>query len=287
MPELPEVEILKRSLKKKIKFCKVAKIKIHNANLRYKVPQLINQNLKNHTVLNVSRISKYLIIDFNFSKKLLIHLGMTGTVHLVKKNNKKYTNASFYHSSSLPKKHNHIEIYFKNNIKMIYNDPRRFGYFKLFEKKYLLNNLIKNLGPDPFSSKFNYNYIKKFIQNKKIKIKILLMNQKFLGGLGNIYANEILYNCKLKPTKSVNLLTKKNIQNLIYQSRNTLKKAIKFGGSSIRDFKKTDGTSGNYQHNFNVYGKNNTNCPRYSCTGSIKKILISKRSSFYCPKCQT
>ena len=286
MPELPEVEILKRSLKKEIRFCKIIKIKIHNANLRYKVPNSIIKNLKNHIVNNIIRISKYLIIDFKLSKKLLIHLGMTGTLHLLKKDNKKNTNASFYKSPALPNKHNHIEIHFSNNIKMIYNDPRRFGYFKLIKKNNFLNDLILNLGPDPFSSKFSYRYIKNFINGKKVNIKTLLMDQKFLSGLGNIYTNEILYHCKLKPTKNVSLLTKKNILNIILQARKVLDRAIMFGGSSIRNFKKADGVSGNFQRNFKVYGKNNTQCSRYGCNGYIQKILLSNRSAFYCPKCQ-
>ena len=286
MPELPEVEVLKRSLQKKIRFCKITRVKIYNRNLRYKVPYSINRNLKNHVVNNISRISKYLIFHINFSKKLLIHLGMSGTIHLIEKNNKDNTNSSFYHSSYLPQKHNHIEISFSNDIKMIYNDPRRFGYLKLLKKNYLSEKPIINLGPDPFSYKFNFEYIKNFIYKKKINIKNLLMNQKFVGGIGNIYANEILYYCKLRPTKTVNQLSKKNILNIILQARKVLNKAIIFGGSSIRDFKKTDGVPGNFQQNFKVYGKNNAQCPRHGCDGYIQKILVSSRSAFYCPNCQ-
>ena len=286
MPELPEVEVLKRSLQKKIRFLKIIRIRIYNRNLRYKVPYSINKNLKGRVVNNISRISKYLIFHINFSKKLLIHLGMSGTIHLIKKKNKNNTNASFYHSSYLPQKHNHIEISFSNNIKMIYNDPRRFGYLKLLKKNYLLEKPIINLGPDPFSYKFNLKYIKNFIYKKKINIKNLLMNQTFVGGIGNIYANEILYYCKLRPTKTVNQLSKKNILNIILQAKKVLNKAIIFGGSSIRDFKKTDGVPGNFQQNFKVYGKNNAQCPRHGCDGYIQKIIVSSRSAFYCPNCQ-
>ena len=286
MPELPEVEILKRSLQKKIRFSKIKKINIFNRNLRYRVPHLINKNLKNRVVTNISRISKYLIFHFNFSEKLLVHLGMSGTIHLIEQHNKKNTNASFYHSSYLIKKHNHIEVIFYNYIKMIYNDPRRFGYFKLLKKNYLLEKPIVNLGPDPFSHNFNFKYIKNFIYNKNINIKNLLMNQKFVGGIGNIYANEILYSCRLKPTKIANQLSKKNIVNIIQQTRKVLNKAIIFGGSSIRNFKKIDGVAGNFQQVFKVYGKNNSRCSRHNCSGYIKKISLSSRSTFYCPKCQ-
>ena len=208
MPELPEVEILKRSLKKKIRFRRIIGIRIYNRNLRYKVPYSINRNLKNHTINDISRISKYIIFHINFSKKLLIHLGMSGTIHLIEKENKNNTNASFYHSPYLPKKHNHIEISFSNNIKMIYNDPRRFGFVKLLKKNYLFKKPIVGLGPDPFSCKFNFEYFKNFIYKKKVNIKNLLMNQKFVSGIGNIYANEILYYCKLMATKNFQQLSK-------------------------------------------------------------------------------
>ena len=286
MPELPEVEILKRSLQKKIRFSKITRVKVYNRNLRYKIPYSINKTLKNRVVKDVSRISKYLIFHINFSKKLLIHLGMSGTIHLTKENNKKNTNASFYHSLDLPKKHNHFELTFCNDVKMIYNDPRRFGYIKLLKKNYLLEKPIINLGPDPFSSKFNVKYINYFIYNKKINVKNLLMNQKFVSGLGNIYSNEILYYCKLKPFKSVNQLSKKNILNIIKFTKKVLNVAIQLGGSSIRNFRKADGILGNFQKNFKVYGKKNFQCPRRNCSGYIQMVLISSRSSFYCPKCQ-
>ncbi len=178
MPELPEVEVLKRSLQKKIRFHKIIRIKIYNRNLRYKVPYSISRDLENHIVNNISRISKYIIFHINFSKKLLIHLGMSGTIHLIEKNNKNNTNASFYHLSHLPQKHNHVEISFSNDIKMIYNDPRRFGYLKLLKKNYLLEKPIINLGPDPFSNKFNFEYIKNFIYKKKNKHKKFINESK-------------------------------------------------------------------------------------------------------------
>ena len=286
MPELPEVEVLKESLKKNIRFKKIIRIKVNNRNLRYKVPSSINDFLEKCYVNNVSRISKYLIFHFNLSKKLLVHLGMSGTIHLIKKENKTNTNAGFHLSSDLPKKHNHVEINFNQNIKMIYNDPRRFGYFKLLKKNYLLNKPFVNLGPDPFSKNFNYKYINNYIYNKKINIKNLLMNQKFVGGIGNIYANEILFFCKLQPIKIAKELSKKNILDIILYTKKVLNKAIRFGGSSIKNFKKIDGNLGDFQQKFKVYGKNNVKCPRSKCNGYIRKVLISNRSAFYCSICQ-
>ena len=169
---------------------------------------------------------------------------------------------------------------------MIYNDPRRFGYFKLLKKNYLLNKPFVNLGPDPFSKNFNYKYINNYIYNKKINIKNLLMNQKFVGGIGNIYANEILFFCKLQPIKIAKELSKKNILDIILYTKKVLNKAIRFGGSSIKNFKKIDGNLGDFQQKFKVYGKNNVKCRRSKCNGYIRKVLISNRSAFYCSICQ-
>ena len=159
MPELPEIEVLKRSIIKNVLFSKILKIKVNNKHLRYKVPQNLNKSLSGKTINNVSRISKYLLINFKPKMNLSIHLGMSGTIHLVKDLSRKKTNASFYKSQHLPKKHNHIIINLDNGVKLIYNDPRRFGYFKLFKGNFFEQKPFNRLGPDPFSIKFNYQYI--------------------------------------------------------------------------------------------------------------------------------
>ena len=284
MPELPEVEVLKRSLQKKIRFRKIIRIKIYNRNLRYKVPYSISRDLKNHIVNNISRISKYIIFHINFSKKLLIHLGMSGTIHLIEKNNKNNTNASFYHSSYLPQKHNHIEISFSNDIKMIYNDPRRFGYLKLLKKNYLLEKPIINLGPDPFSYKFNFEYIKNFIYKKKINIKNLLMNQKFVGGIGNIYADEALWHAKIHPLSISSRIPRKKLLKLREGIIKVLSDSIKKGGTTIRDYTYDFAYVGNYALNLNVFGKQGTDCSR--CSSTIIKNKVAQRGTHYCPKCQ-
>jgi len=285
MPELPEVEVLKRSLQKKIRFCKIIRIKIYNRNLRYKVPYSINKNLKNNVVNNISRISKYLIFHINFSKKLLIHLGMSGTIHLInKKNFKKNTNTSFYSSPNLPLKHNHIE-FFLEKYQLIYNDPRRFGFFKIFEKK-SLSDFFNNVGPEPLNNKFNINYISNYFINKKKNIKSFLLDQKFVSGIGNIYASEILFCCKINPLKKAKSLTKLDIKKIRYFSKSILNQAIKKGGSSIRDFKNVEGRNGSYQNEFKVYQRENLNCLNKDCFGKIKKKVISKRSTFFCNRCQ-
>jgi len=170
---------------------------------------------------------------------------------------------------------------------LIYNDVRRFGFFKLYNTTRLDKiTFLKKLGLEPFSKTFNIKYFEKFIQNRKKSIKNLLMDQTFVSGLGNIYANETLFISKIKPMRLCNSLNKDEINNLILNIKKILKFSISKGGSSIRDFQNALCKSGNFQQFFHVYGRKNKNCSRISCTGKIKKIVIANRSSFYCNRCQ-
>ena len=286
MPELPEVEIVKQSLVKKIQQKKIKKVIIRNRNLRFKIPLKFEELLQNKIIKKVTRFSKYLILNFSDGSFCLIHLGMSGTIHLIKKNNlNKFTNASFYNSPNLPKKHNHVEIQFQD-LKVIYNDPRRFGFFKFIGNKNELIKRFSHLGPEPFFKNFNLNYLLKYFLNKKKDIKSFLIDQKFVSGIGNIYASEILFLCKINPTTHAMKLSKEECKRIITFSKGVLNKAIKKGGSSIRDFTNTSGKSGNFQKEFKVYQRDNLNCPRKKCTGKIKKIFISNRSTFFCKTCQ-
>ena len=286
MPELPEIEIIKRSLFKKINKAKIIGIKINNKNLRYKIPHTFSKSLINEKILKISRRSKYLI--FHFKKKLLlVHLGMSGKLLLMRSRDNTIFKTSFYYDLNLQQKHNHIYIKLNNGLVLIYNDVRRFGFFKLYNTIQMNKiTFLKKLGLEPFSKTFNAKYFEKFVQNRKKNIKNLLMDQTFVSGLGNIYVNEALFLSKINPLKSCSNLNKKNISNLIYNIRKVLKIAIDQGGSSIKDFKNAQGKSGNFQQFFNVYGKDKKNCSRISCKGKIKKISISNRSSFYCDICQ-
>jgi len=286
MPELPEVEIVKKSLAKKIQRKKIKKVIIKNRNLRFKIPLKFEELLQNKIIKKVTRFSKYLILNFLDGSFCLIHLGMSGTIHLIKKDNfNKFTNTSFYNSPSLPKKHNHVEIQFQD-LKIIYNDPRRFGFFKFIDNKQELLNRFSHLGPEPFFKKFDLRYLLKYFLNKKKDIKSFLLDQKFVSGIGNIYASEILFLSKINPTTCAMKLSKEDCKKIIFFSKSVLKKAIKRGGSSIRDFKNTSGKSGNFQKEFKVYQRENLNCLRSKCSGKIKKIFTSNRSTFFCNTCQ-
>ena len=286
MPELPEVEIVRQSLNKKIKNEVIRQVLVKNRNLRFKIDLNFEKHLKKKKVKKVKRFSKYLILIFEDETGCLIHLGMSGTIHLINNNKKKfYTNASFYLSPFLPKKHNHVEIKF-DKISLIYNDPRRFGYFLTFNNTEELKKKFNHFGPEPFSIKFNVKYILNYLKKKEKNIKNFLLDQKFVSGIGNIYASEILFLSKINPTKKSKNLTLQECRKIIFYSKLVLKKAIKGGGSSIKDFRNLYGNQGSFQKKFNVYQRENLKCLKSDCTGIIKKKFISNRSSFFCNFCQ-
>ena len=210
---------------------------------------------------------------------------MTGTFHLIRNNILKNTNLSFYQSKDLPVKHNHIILIFKK-FRVIYNDPRRFGFFKLLKDKESFKLYLNNIGYEPLDKNFNLKYLKKRILFRKKCIKSILLDQKIISGIGNIYANEILFHSGLNPRKKGLKLKDFELKYLYKYSKLVLKKAILKGGSSIRDFRNTEGAKGSFQDNFKVYNKDDHNCPNKKCNYKIKKINISNRSTFYCENCQ-
>ena len=285
MPELPEVEIVKLSLKKSVQFKKISNVIIKNKNLRFKIEKNLKKNVINKLINNISRKSKYLIVNFENNEHLLIHFGMSGTLLYVESNNKFKTNLSFYHSKNLPKKHNHIYFLF-NGFEIIYNDPRRFGFIKYFSSNEKLNFFFRNKGPEPLDGSFKFNYLKEYLKNKNKNIKNFLLDQNFVSGIGNIYASEILFYSKINPLKKGKHINNCEIRRIIKNSKYVLNKAIKKGGSTIRDFKSTQGNKGTYQNEFMVYNRKNKNCKTKKCKQKIIKLVISNRSTFMCKYCQ-
>ena len=286
MPELPEVEIVKQSLVKNVKSLKILQVIVRNRNLRFKIPRNFKKILKKQKILNVRRFSKYIIFEFPNNIYCILHLGMSGTLHILKKSKKTLvTNLSFYQSPFLPKKHNHVEIIFKN-LKVIYNDPRRFGYFKIFNNSLKLKSFFNNYAIEPFNKNFNLNYVKSKLRDKKKNIKTYLLDQKFVSGIGNIYASEILFESKINPIKKSGDLSDYEMQNIVKYSKIVLNNSIKKGGSSIRNFVNTSGDYGGFQKYFKVYEREGKKCVQFNCEGKIKRIVISNRSTFYCNICQ-
>ena len=286
MPELPEVEIVRQSLDRKIKQKKVKKVIIRNKNLRFKIPYNFRSFLEGKKIIKVKRYSKYIILCLSNGKYCLLHLGMSGTIHIIFKNKKNLiTNSSFYNSPILPKKHNHVEIIFEK-MKIVYNDPRRFGFFQIIQNLDDLNDKFSKLGPEPFELRFDLNYMTSYFKGKKKSIKNFLLDQSFVSGIGNIYASEILFLCNINPEKKASSLNLKDYKNIIINTKKVLNDSIKKGGSSIRDFKNISGKKGNFQKDFKVYDRDGLNCKRLKCNGVIQKKNISNRSTFFCNICQ-
>ena len=283
MPELPEVEVVKKSLVKRILRKKIKKIRINNSSLRYKVNIKKINLLINKKILNISRKSKYIIINFENSYSLIIHLGMTGRFYFQDKNFLQKTSFYFNLNNNI---HDHIIFSISNSLKLIYNDIRRFG-FLIVKKTSFLEQIkcLKNLGPEPLSKDFNVSSFR-IIKRNSIVIKNLLMNQSFVSGLGNIYVNEILFKSKIHPEKPIKELGIKELKKIVKNTKYLLRKAITLGGSSMRNFKNTGGRTGKFQDNFKVYGREGKLCKTYNCKFKILRVMTNNRSSFYCPSCQ-
>jgi len=286
MPELPEVEVVKKSLENKLKNLTIKKVFINNNKLRYKIDNKKISKVEGLKIISIKRRSKYLLINLEKNITILAHLGMTGKFFILDKNKKHKT--SFYYSlKKNDSKHDHLTIFFQKGLKLIYNDVRKFGFIKLFKSQNIYEcSHLKYLGPEPLSKNFNENYINNYFLNKKIKIKDLLMNQKFIAGLGNIYCNEILFLCKINPNRIAKKINNQEASKIVKYTKKILKKSISQGGSSIKDFSNTEGESGKFQQTFFVYNRGKRKCKTKKCSGIIKKISISGRSSFFCPRCQ-
>ena len=288
MPELPEVEVVKRSLTNKTQNLIIKAVKINDGRLRYKINRNKIKKIIGLKFKKISRRSKYLLFFFDKDIVMLVHLGMTGKFFFVNSKRRKYKTSFYYDlNEEKDKKHDRIIFDLSNDNKLIYNDIRKFGFIKFVKRVSLDQNIhLKHLGPEPLSTEFSVEYFKNFIKGRERTIKDLLMDQKFISGLGNIYVNEILFFSGVRPTKKIKKLTNSEIQKIIKFSKKIITKAIILGGSSIKDFSSGSGKKGLFQQHFSVYGKKGENCPTVKCDGKIKKIVIANRASFFCNKCQ-
>ena len=286
MPELPEVEVVKRSLEKKILNLKVKRVKINDFNLRYKVDKYKIALLKGKKIKKIERRSKFLIFEISSNLIMLIHLGMTGKFFFINRDKKKFK-TSFYYNLDKNEKHDRIIFYLQNNQKLIYNDVRKFGFIKLYKsKEYKDISHLKNLGPEPLSKYWNLKYFQKYILNRNRNIKSILMDQKFISGLGNIYVNEILFLSRIMPYRKIKTLKNYEIIKIVKNTKKVLKNSIKMGGSSIKDFSSDNGKMGEFQQRFKVYGRKGEKCSNVDCTRSILKTFITNRATFFCKRCQ-
>lgn len=288
MPELPEVEVVKRSLTSKIQKLVVEKITVKDEKLRYRINKKKLKILLGLKIIKILRRSKFLLFIFEKNTVMLVHLGMTGKFFFLNKNAKKFKTSFYYNiDESKDNKHNRLIFSLSKKQKLIYNDVRKFGFIKILDKRQLQYNLhLKNLGPEPLGNSFDFKYFKNYLINRNRTIKDILMDQKFVSGLGNIYVNEVLFLSKVKPTKKTYLIKNSEINKIIKNTKKTLKKAISLGGSSLKDFSSSDGKKGEFQQYFYVYGRKGENCLNRNCNKKIIKTIIGNRATFYCPKCQ-
>ncbi len=286
MPELPEVEVTRRTLLKFIENKVIKNIKINNPNLRFKIPANFKKNVTGQKIIKVLRRSKYILIYLKNDYVMIAHLGMSGKF-LIKNNYSKDFLKTSYYSNEFSSKHNHLEFFFSNNLKVIYNDPRRFGFF-LLDKIFKLdaNKFLSKLGPEPLGKDLKKDYLILKTKATQRTIKTLLMDQRFISGIGNIYANEILFLAKINPNKISSKLSLVDIDRLHPSISKVLKRALKLGGSSIKDFKSSVGQKGRFQNEFKVYDREDLKCLRTGCSGLIVRVVSQGRASFFCNECQ-
>ena len=288
MPELPEVEVVKRSLTNKTQNLIIKAVKINDGRLRYKINRNKIKKIIGLKFKKISRRSKYLLFFFDKDIVMLVHLGMTGKFFFVNSKRRKYKTSFYYDlNEEKDKKHDRIIFDLSNDNKLIYNDIRKFGFIKFYNlEQFIKNSHFKKLGPEPLTKNWNSRYFKNFILGRNRNIKNLLMDQNFISGLGNIYVNEILHKSGIRPTRKVSTLKNYEIIKIVQNTKKTLKVAIKFGGSSIKDFSNEDGKKGTFQQYFQVYGRKGEKCSNIDCNMTITKLVISNRASFFCKACQ-
>ena len=288
MPELPEVEVVKRSLTNKIQKLVIERITVKDEKLRYRINKKKLKILLGLKIIKILRRSKFLLFVFEKNTVMLVHLGMTGKFFFINEKAIKLKTSFYYNiDESKDNKHDRLIFSLSKKQKLIYNDVRKFGFIKILDKRQLKYNLhLKNLGPEPLSNSFDFKYFKNYLIKRNRTIKDILMDQKFVSGLGNIYVNEVLFLSKVKPAKKTYLIKNKEIYKIIKNIKKILKKAISLGGSSLRDFSSSDGKKGEFQQYFYVYGRKGENCLNKNCNKKIIKTVIGNRATFYCPKCQ-
>lgn len=291
MPELPEVETVRRGLAPWLEGATIEAVRLNRPDLRFPFPKGLKQALEGQTVTHVGRRAKYLLIALSSGQTLLSHLGMTGSWRFAEHGIDKPPR---YYEPGTEPKHDHMVWSLSHprhgKSHLIYADPRRFGFLDLYadlaDSPYL-----KGLGPEPLGNEFSAQQLASAFAGKKAPIKAALLDQRVVAGLGNIYVAEALHRAHILPTIEARTLVtktgkpKKALDDLAYAVREVLTAAIEVGGSTIRDFRSVEG-AGYFQHNFAVYDREGDPCPTPLCKGVVKRIVQSGRSTFYCPVCQ-
>ncbi len=278
MPELPEVETIKNALEKVIVGANIINTKVFCRRFRCVIPDDFEQKTLNAEISNIRRIAKYIIVELNNGYSIVWHLGMSGKIKICESEPETF------------QKHDHVVFTTDKGI-LIFNDIRRFGMIDIIESAKLNNhNALKNVGIDPFDENLTSDYLLEKFKRKRVPIKMALLDQSIINGIGNIYASEALYLSKILPTRESLSLSLAECESLITAVREVLIKAIKAGGSTLKDYAKPDGSTGYFQNQHCVYNKTGMRCPNCICdlnkTKGIKKITQGGRSTFYCETLQ-
>jgi formamidopyrimidine-DNA glycosylase len=292
MPELPEVETVRRGLAPVMEGARFVDVVAHRGDLRWPLPKDFAARLKGQTVTGLGRRAKYLLADLSSGEVLLMHLGMSGSFR-VEHGGKQATPGRYYHERSKDLAHDHVVFTMSSGATIRFNDPRRFGSMKLVPRAKLDEEpLLRALGPEPLGNEFSAAMLAKACRGKNTSLKAALLDQRIVAGLGNIYVCEALNRALLSPRRKASTVAARDgapndrAERLVQAIKAVLNEAIAAGGSSLRDHRRTDGSLGDFQHNFRVYDREGERCPTKGCAGTIRRIVQTGRSTFYCPVCQ-
>jgi formamidopyrimidine-DNA glycosylase len=295
MPELPEVETVKRGLAPTMEGARIVRLELRRGDLRFPFPPEFGEKASGRTIVSLGRRAKYLLIDLDDGNTIISHLGMSGSFR-IENGPIAETLGEFHHPRSKDEKHDHAIFHLEGPggiSRVIYNDPRRFGFMDMAARTALdINPFLYGLGPEPTGNTLSAAYLAERFKGKAQPLKSALLDQKNIAGLGNIYVCEALWRSHLKPTRAAaTLVTKtgkptKQMELLVASIRDVIADAILAGGSSLRDHIQTDGSLGYFQHSFSVYDREGQPCRTPDCGGTVARIVQAGRSTFYCPVCQ-
>lgn len=283
MPELPEVETVRRGLAPVLEGRRIAAADVRRADLRWPFPPRMGARLRGAQVTALRRRSKYLLADLDGGETLIVHLGMSGRLLV-----SGVPLGSFAHPVAMPEKHDHVVLDIEGGARVTYNDARRFGSMHLWPTPELeTHRLLSGLGPEPLGNGFSAASLAPRLAGRATSIKAVLLDQKVVAGLGNIYVCEALWRARISPLRLAGSLSARETNDLVAAVRAVLDDAIAAGGSSLRDYRQADGELGYFQHAFSVYGRDGAPCARAGCGGAVARTVQAGRSSFHCPRCQS
>ncbi len=294
MPELPEVETVRRGLAPQMEGVRVARLEQRRPDLRFPFPENFAARVEGCCVTKIDRRAKYLLAHLDSGETLVMHLGMSGRFSLSAQPAQRGSKIGTYvHDHGDAATHDHVVLHMANGVSVTYNDARRFGFMLLIPAAELAEHaLFKFIGVEPLGDDLTPAVLARLAQDRKTDLKAFLLDQRHIAGLGNIYVSEAVHRAKLSPKRAASCLALRSgaasphAERLVPEIKAVLNAALQAGGSTLRDYRHADGSRGDFQDRFLVYGRTDAPCPRAACTGTIKRIVQAGRSTFYCPKCQ-